>query len=63
MFRVVSVEAIAWKNVEAASASALEIVSQEEKVKVTSSNDVSMEGLGGKRALKLADYQPECSEV
>lgn len=54
MFRVVSVEAMAWKNVEAASASALES-SRGEKEKETSSNDVSKEGFGGKRALKLAD--------
>ena len=54
IFRVVSVEATAWRNVEAASGSALE-PSLGEKVKLTPSNDVSMEAFGGKRELKLAD--------
>ena len=52
MSREVSVEATAWKNVEAALALALESFRKE---KVTSSNDVSVEAFGGKRALRLVD--------
>ena len=47
-------EATAWKNVEGASGSALE-PSRGEKVKLTVSNEVSIEAFGGKRELKLAD--------
>ena len=54
--RVVSVEAMAWRNVEAVLASAPE-PSQGEKVKVNSSNDVSKEAFGGKRAFKLPDVE------
>ena len=49
IFRVVGVEAMAWKNVEAASVSARTTVNQ----RVTSSNDVRSEAFGGKRTLKL----------
>jgi len=54
MFRVVSVEAMAWRNVAAASALPLRL-SRAEKEMVTSSNDVSMGGVCGKTALKLRD--------
>src|SRR6266545_4057180 len=53
-FRVVSVELMAWKNVEVASALVLEL-SWGEKVRITSSNDVSSEAFSGKRELKLVD--------
>ena len=54
MFKLIRVEEMAWKNVEATSASALEL-SRGEKVRVNSSNDVSAAAFGGKRAVKLAD--------
>ena len=54
ILRALIVEATAWKNVKTASRSVLE-PSREEKVKLSVSNDVSMEGFGGKRELRLAD--------
>ncbi len=46
MSRVVSVEAMAWKNVEAASPLAVE--SPREKERVTSFNDVNTDAFGEK---------------
>jgi hypothetical protein len=54
MFSVVSVEAMAWKNVDTASMLAIGRC-RPEKVRVTSSNDVSMEGVSGKSLLKSVD--------
>jgi len=48
------VEATAWKSVETASKLVLES-SRGETVKVSVSNNVNMEGFGGKRECKLAD--------
>jgi len=57
IFRVVSVEAIAWKNVETASASALKSFRSSLMKRVTSSNDVSTEAFSGKIVWKSPDKE------
>lgn len=61
MFRVMSLEAMAWKNVEAASALALQST-RGEKASVTSSNDVKSEAFCGKIILKSGEWEHRLSD-
>ncbi len=61
MLRVVSLEVIARKNVETASAPALQST-RGERANVTSSNEVKSEAFCGKITLKLGEWEHRLSD-